>query len=141
MVTQVPYTAKGHAGIVDGQFVEQFWLDGNGQPVFSSHKVAAGQVLEAYSVMGMVTASKELVLCDTAAADGSEVPFAILFENLDTSATGLNAAEEVSVVVASTQMINLNALVSHPSWAIDDLKLALMRNAAIHTRTPIYSAL
>jgi hypothetical protein len=140
MVSKTPYTAKGHAGVVDGSYVEQFWLDGGGQPVFQNEIVEAGQVLEVNAVLGMVTATSKLVLCDAGAGDGSEVPYAILQENLDTSATGLNADEEISVLVGSNRLINLNALRPHNSWGLKALRVALVR-AGFVTRTPVYSAL
>jgi hypothetical protein len=131
----IPYPAKG-LHTVQATFVEQFFLTA-GEATFENHVVAAGQTLEAGSVLGQITASSELVLSDTAAGDGSEVPMAILLENLDTTA----AADEVSVLVFSTRTINFNALRAHPSWADKNALRAALRRAGLSTRTPIYSAL
>ena len=40
-------------------------------------KIAAGQMLQAGSVMGRITASQEYVLSDASASDGSQVPRAM----------------------------------------------------------------
>jgi len=132
----VNYPAKGHAGIVEATFVQQFWLDAGGQPIYCPLVVAAGQVLAANSVMGIVTATGEAVLCDPAAGDGSEQPYAILQENLDTTA----AADEVSLITFSNRTINFNALVHHTAWDKKLLSRALSLRG-IATRTPMYSAL
>ncbi|MFG6500157.1 head decoration protein [Sulfitobacter sp. 1A15106] len=140
-ITNIPYTAKGHAGVVDAVAPIQFWLDAAGQPIFENWVIAAGQVLPAYTVLGVVTASNELVECDPGAADGSQTPFAVLMEDLDTSATGLNAATEVGVLTGSgSRMINYNALVANAAWGKNDLRRELGK-AGFATRTPIYSAL
>lgn len=140
MVTRTPYDAKGHGVAVEASTPDQLFLDGNGQPVFQTHIVSAGQVLEPLSVMGMVTATSQLVLCDNTQGDGSEVPYAILFEELDTSATGLNADTSVRVVVFSTQMFNFNALRYHSSWQPRDIQIALTK-IGIASSTAIYSDL
>lgn len=140
MVTQYPNTAKGHAGIVDSVWVRNFWLDAGGQPTFENHKIAAGQVLEAGTVLGAITANSQLVESDPTAGDGSEDVFAILMQDLDTSATGTNAVTEVGVLTFSNRMINFNALVHNAGWDKNALRIALKR-AGFHTRTPIYSAL
>lgn len=141
MQSTVPTTALGHAGVVAASFVRQFWLDAGGQPTFENHVVAAGQVLEEATVLGVVTATSELVACDPAATDGSEVPFGILMQPIDTSATGLNAATELGILVSSNRMIDFNALVYNQAWNKKQLRIALNRAGFTALRTPQYSAL
>jgi hypothetical protein len=138
MVTKVPYTAKGHAGAVDSVFVRNFWLDVGGQPTFENHVVAAGQVLEAGSIMGMEDTNQTLIFSVPTAADGSEQVFGILMEDLDTSATGINADAEVGILTFSNRMINFNALVYDAAWAPKALRKQL-KMSGFNTRTPIYS--
>ena len=141
MQSTVPYTAQGHAGIVAASFVNQFWLDAGGQPTFENHVVAAGQILVAGSVLGVVTAASELVFSDPTAGDGSEEPFGILMEDVDTSATGLNASAELGILVSSNRMINFNALVYQANWDKKRLRIAMNRAGFTALRTPIHSAL
>jgi len=47
--------------------------------------IAAGQTLAALSVLGRITATGELTLSDAGAADGSEIPVAILLAAIDTT--------------------------------------------------------
>jgi len=139
MVTSVDsYIAKGTKGVVSATAPRMFWLDAGGQPTEESHKISAGQVLKAGSVLGMVTATHELVLCDPAAGDGSAVPYAILPFDLDTSATGTNAAEIVSVITSSNRKINFRALVAPATWNKYDLQAALSKRG-IATGVPISS--
>ena len=48
--------------------------------------IATGQVLPRGSVLGEKTADGQGVLCDSAAADGTEAPSCILAEDVDTTA-------------------------------------------------------
>ncbi len=54
--------------------------------------ISAGQNLAAGSVLGEVAATGEFVLSLSAAADGSEVPIAVLQDAVDATAGALNAA-------------------------------------------------
>lgn len=49
------------------------------------HIIAAGQELEALSVLGVVTATNELKLSLAAAVDGSQTPVCILLAAVDTT--------------------------------------------------------
>ncbi len=53
--------------------------------------IQSGQILLAGSVLGQITATKKLVLSDSSAVDGSEVPFAILPSDIDTTSSDLTA--------------------------------------------------
>jgi len=139
MVTSVDsYIAKGTKGVVSATVPRLFWLDAGGQPTEEIHTISVGQVLKAGSVLGMVTASHELVFCDPAAGDGSAVPYAVLAYSLDTSVTGSNAAEIVSVITSSNRKINFRALVAHATWNKYDLQAALSKRG-IATGVPIAS--
>ncbi|MCG5240088.1 head decoration protein [Azospirillum doebereinerae] len=54
-------------------------------------RIASGQTLEARSVLGMVTATKQLKLSLAAATDGSQTPVAILLAAIDTTAAAADA--------------------------------------------------
>ena len=133
----VHYPAQGHT-IVDGVFVEQFFLDAGGQPTFMEQFVAQGAAYEAGEVLGRITATGILTKCDPAAGDGSEEPFAILMENLDLTAAA--ADEEVSVLTTSNRTINFKALVHDAAWDKKELRSKLSLRG-IQTRTPMYSAI
>lgn len=60
--------------------------------VTESIRLAAGQTLARGSVLGQIQADGQYTLSDSNAADGSEVPVAILAENTDSS---LGVAESV----------------------------------------------
>jgi hypothetical protein len=136
--SSVPHTAaQGYAGVVDSAFNRNFFLDAAGGVTSENHIIAAGQTLEAGSVVGMVTASSELVFCDPAAGDGSEVPYAIVPQPLDTTA----GAVETGVWTHSLAMINLNALVYHAAWGKKQLRAAMKRAGFPAIRTPQYSAI
>ena len=133
----IHYPAQGHT-IVDGVYVEQFYLDGGGQPTFMEQFVAFGQAYEAGEVLGKITATGILTKCDPAAGDGSETPFAILMEDLDLTAAAAN--EEVSVLTTSNRTINFKALVFNAAWDKKELRAALSLRG-IQTRTQMYSAI
>lgn len=73
--------------------------------------------IAAGSVLGRITATGKLVVCDTAAADGSEVPAAILAEAVDTTSADVTAA----VYLAGE--FNLDWLVFHASFTTEAEKL------------------
>lgn len=68
-------TARRHRQLVGGEFPIRFF----------TVMLAAGQVLEEGSVLGEVTANEEYKLSATAAADGSEDPSVVLWEDVDTT--------------------------------------------------------
>lgn len=80
--------------------------------------IAMAGVIPALSVMGRVTASGELVVCNSGAVDGSEVPVAILVSEVDTT----SAAQTAPVYVAGE--FNVDALSWHASFSTDAAKLA-----------------
>ena len=140
-ITTIPYTARGHAGVVDASFNRQFFLDSADNITRVPWVVAAGQVLAAGSVMGVESTNDTLVLSDPTASNGSEEPFAIILEDIDTSASGLNANAEISVLTFSGSTINLNALVYDGNWDVRKLVVALKKAGFPAIRTPFESAL
>lgn len=142
MISKVNHRAQGSAGITEAVVLPQFFLDAGGLFRTEAKIIASGQVLEENSILGRITATGKLVLCDPAAANGSQAPYAIILQPLDTSATGHNDDVEVKVVTMSDREINFNALVAHADWAGNesDLKEGL-HQAGIFVGTPFYSAL
>lgn len=66
--------------------------------------IAAGQELPRGAVLGQVTASKEYLLCKAAAEDGSQVPLAILDQDVDTSGGAKNAPIRLTGQVLGSQL-------------------------------------
>lgn len=54
-------------------------------PIKDGATIAQAGVIPAGAVLGKVTASGKLVICDTTATDGSEVPFAVNYQEVDTT--------------------------------------------------------
>ena len=98
----------------------------------TSIPIAAGQTLQAGSVMGIVTATGEAVLSLAAASDGSERPYAILMEDLDTS---LGAQ---SYPLASGGVFNELALVFGAGHTADTVRIPL-RDRGIYLNVARYS--
>ena len=58
--------------------------------------IASGQKLKRGAVLGQIIASGKFVLCDSAAADGSQAPKAVLAEDCDASAGDAQAVVYLS---------------------------------------------
>lgn len=56
-----------------------------------SETIQSGQTLLAGSVLGKITANSELVLSNSSSSDGSEIPYAILPQDIDTTAGAIKA--------------------------------------------------
>ena len=82
MTSHLPHPAFG--GTTSGITYNPIVMPGKHE-LRANFYIEAGQVLEPGAVLGMVTATEELKLSVAAAADGSQVPFAILPEALDTT--------------------------------------------------------
>jgi hypothetical protein len=72
-------------GSVSAIVYNQILMPGK-DPVFAHFTILTGLTLVKGSVLGAVSASGKLKLSAAAAGDGSEVPMAILMEDLDTTA-------------------------------------------------------
>ena len=81
--------------------------------------VLLNQVLVRGSVMGMVTASSKLLLLDKDAVDGSEVPYGVLADSLDTT-----GADNVGPVFITGEFIE-DSLVFEAGTDIDDMRAAM----------------
>jgi hypothetical protein len=100
---------------------ERFAGDADVLTVPATIATAAG-ALAAGSVLGRITASGKLVLCNNGAADGSQTPVAILCEDAD--ATG----GDIVVPVYVAGEFDLSFLVWHASFDTDAEKLAAFGN-------------
>ncbi len=79
----IPHPARG--GIVTGKAGRVHFVMPGVEVATMPYTILTGLVLAKGSVLGRVTATGKLKLSASAAGDGSEVPMAILQEDLDTS--------------------------------------------------------
>ncbi|MDD2061062.1 head decoration protein [Pseudomonas putida] len=66
--------------------------------------IAAGQDLTRGAVLGQVTATKEYLLCKAAADDGSQMPTAILDQDIDTVGGAKSAPIRLTGQVLGSQL-------------------------------------
>jgi len=64
--------------------------------------VPQGNVLSRGSLLGRITVDGKVILSLAAAADGSETPYAVLANDVDTSASGTNADTEVVIYLTGS---------------------------------------
>lgn len=126
----IPHPASGGVVTAIGGRVHSFMpgID----IVTAPHTLLAGQVFAKFSVLGKVTASGKLKLCASAAGDGSEVPYAILQEDINTTSP-VNADLVYNVVVQCK--INPEVLVLGVGHTIASVTDAL-RARGIHLDVP-----
>lgn len=93
---------------------------------------APNQTLEAGMILGRIDASGQLVQCLAAAGDGSEVPFAILQEDLVIGAT------EKTMAVVIECNVNEDALIYGAGHDADSVR-ADLRKIGISLYKPTYS--
>lgn len=72
--------------------------------VMETGVIAVGQTLHAGAVLGQVTASKEYVLCKSAAEDGSQHPCAVLDQDVDTTGGAKSAPIRLTGQVLGSQL-------------------------------------
>lgn len=72
--------------------------------VMDTGAIAAGQNLKRGAVLGQVTASKEYLLSKAAADDGSEVPVAILDQDVDATGGAQTAPIRLTGQVLASQL-------------------------------------
>lgn len=82
--------------------------------------VVAGQVLAAGTVVGKITANDKYAVYDNGASDGTEVAAGVIYNAVDTSATGLNADSEQLVIVRDAE-VDANLLTSNDANGTTDL--------------------
>ncbi len=127
--SNLPHPAFG--GTVSAITYNQLAMPGK-DPVRAPFSIEAAQTLLAGSILGAVTATGELKLSEAAAGDGSEVPVAILAEDLDT--TGGAIVFDVFV----EGFFNETALVYGTGHDANSVRLPL-RNVGIYLQVPRYS--
>jgi hypothetical protein len=131
----IPYPAKYH--VVDSIVYNPLHLPGS-EPVFMNFVIEGGQNLLLGSVLGRVTATGKLKLVNAAAGDGSEVPVAILCENMHTFDKDGVTPLDMMMAVAVGGYFNETVLHYGAGYTDANMKqLLLARN--IHTRAPGYS--
>lgn len=135
----LPYPAR--SCVVDSITFNPLFMPGE-KPVFMNYTLKGGQKLIQGSVLGRITASGLLVLSDPAAGDGSEVPMAILCENVSTYAADGVTPRDTPVSVCVHGMFNQTALTFGASVTTPaQIKTVCeqLRALGIHTRAPGYS--
>ena len=95
-------------------------------------KIAAGQVIQAGSVLGVVTATGEFKVSVAAAVDGSQIARAIIMEDLDTT-LGVQ-----TFTLAVEGFFNETALVYGTGHNASTVRLSL-RDNGIYLAAPRYS--
>lgn len=95
--------------------------------------ILSGQVLAARTVVGRVTASGKIVICDPAASDGSQNALGILVNAID--ATGADKAG--SIYIGGN--FNRSLCVWHAGFTTDVLKAKAFDRTNIKTTIPKYS--
>ena len=129
MGSNIPHPA--HGGTVDVLVHKQLFAPGK-QPMMANFLILTGQTLKKGSILGAVSASGKLKLSTAAAGDGSEVPVAILGEDLDTT----SGDKLFAVYVEGT--FNEQALVYGAGHDANSVRLNL-RKVGIYLQAPRYS--
>lgn len=82
------------------------------EPKFMNFTILAGQNLLKGSVVGMVTASRKLKLCASAAGDGSQTPIGVIDRDLNAvDIDGSTPLDTKFDIIVSGAVFNPNALV------------------------------
>lgn len=115
-------------------FTPEQLFAGDANVITAPHTLVSGQNLAQYAVVGRVTASGKLKVCDLAALDGSAVAFGILVNAVDAS----GGDKACTVYVAGD--FNRAALAWHASFTTDLLKSLAFDRTNIVTRALSYSA-
>lgn len=101
-----------------GAYTPEQRIVGDSDVITNNFTLISGQNLAAGAVLGRITASGKLTLCNSGAGDGSNVPVGILCEAVDAS----GGDKVTSVYVAGE--FDIASLVWHASFSTDALKLA-----------------
>lgn len=107
-------TEKNHAG-------EFLLSEANGDRSREVVTIAAGHDLVAGTVLGKVTAGGEYAPYDDTETDGTETAVAILWDAVNTSATGLNAAAD-RLVIARDATVDMQRLTGYDAAAEPNLE-------------------
>lgn len=106
-------TEKKHAG-------EFLLSEASGKRSREVVTIDAGLVLEAGTVLGLITADGVYSNYDNGNVDGTETAVAILWDAIDTSATGTNADTEALVIFRDAE-VDGNLLVGSDAAGIVEL--------------------
>lgn len=124
-------TASGY-GFVPGArstlFVPDQLIAGNLKLVTDTVTIGASQTLIRGAVLGRVTATGDYVLSVETATDGSQIPCAILVDNVTTAA---GATQTAGVYLQGE--FNSNYLTFDASWSVTTLKAAIRPTLFIKT--------
>lgn len=122
----IPHPARGgNAGAI---IYNDFFMP-NGDFVYEAFTLLGGVNYKARTVLGMITTGGKLTISLNAAADGSQVPMAILCEDVDATAGDIN----FKVLVHGK--VNPEALVFGTGQTEANTKAA-MRDAGIYYEHP-----
>lgn len=106
-------------GVQHDTFIPDQLLSGPLQVVSDTVTIKAGATYKRGTVLGMVTASGKYTLSVATETDGSEIPQAILADDVNASAVDTLAG------VYLMAEINQNRITFDPSWTLATLKPAL----------------
>lgn len=135
MSNAISHPARGRS--VGGIVHIPLWMPGQ-HLRFMNYTIKGGQTLKKGSVLGQITLSGLLVLSASAAGDGSQVPMAILGEDLATFDTDGTTNLDMKFSVAVTATVNPGALVLGTGHTIASITAAL-RDRGIFLSAPGYS--
>ena len=130
-------TTLAQSNLSAGTFTPSQRYAGDADLITVNATLAAGQNLPDLSVLGRITASGLLTLCNSGASDGSQTPVAILVE-------ATNATSNTAVAVYVAGEFNIDSLNWHASFNTDALKLAAFQNGlsgSLIMRKPAYSGI
>lgn len=131
-------TTLAQSNLAAGTFTPSQRYAGDAQIVSVNATLASGQNLPDLTVLGRITASGLLTICNTGAADGSQTPVAILAE-----ATNASGGNTVTAVYTAGEF-NIDSLNWHASFTTDAQKLAAFANGlsgSLILRKPAYSGI
>lgn len=127
-------TTLAQSNLAAGTFTPSQRYAGDADLISNTFTLASGQNLPDLSVCGRITATGLLTLCNSGAADGSQVPVAILVEATNATAGNTQAAFYVA------GEFNIDQLNWHSSFNTDALRLAAFGvNGSLIMRKPAYS--
>ena len=108
-------------GVRQAVFNPDQLISGPLQVVTDTGIIAKAGILKRGTILGKVTDSGEYVLSKTGAADGSEIPCAILADDVDTTDSSVSGG------VYLMGEFNQNRIIHDESWTAADLKDALRK--------------
>lgn len=117
-------------GVTHSVFNPDQLISGPLQVVTDTGIIAKAGILKRGAILGMVTASGEYVISKKDATDGSEIPCAILVDDVDTTTDAVDGGLYLMVE------FNQNRIIFDDTWTAADLKAA-MRPFSIFLRDSV----